>query len=384
MVTFVLLTIFFYLAERISIMRELKLGTLSIPVPIIQGGMGVGISLSGLASAVANQGGVGVISAAGLGFVHRHSNMNYLEANIEGLKKEIRLAREKTKGVIGVNIMVAMSNFADLVRTSIAEKADIIFSGAGLPFELPAFLTPESKTKLVPIVSSGRAARLICNKWKATHNYLPDAIVVEGPKAGGHLGFKNEQIEDARYSLEELVPAVVKEVKVFEEQYQQKIPVIAAGGIYSGQDIYNILQKGATAVQIGTRFVTTEECDASMDFKQAYINATQADIEIIQSPVGMPGRAVRNSFIDKVKDGLKRPVKCPVQCIRSCDVSSSPYCIINALYSAYKGNMNNGYAFAGTNAYLATGITTVKEIFSDLIEGFNIAVSKAGGSPDSV
>ena len=283
-----------------------------------------------------------------------------------------------------MNIMVAMSNFADLVRTSIAEKADIIFSGAGLPFELPAFLTPESKTKLVPIVSSGRAARLICNKWKATHNYLPDAIVVEGPKAGGHLGFKNEQIEDARYSLEELVPAVVKEVKVFEEQYQQKIPVIAAGGIYSGQDIYNILQKGATAVQIGTRFVTTEECDASMDFKQTYINATQADIEIIQSPVGMPGRAVRNSFIDKVKDGLKRPVKCPFHCIRTCDVSSSPYCIINALYSAYKGNMNNGYAFAGTNAYLATGITTVKEIFSDLIEGFNIAVSKAGGSPDSV
>lgn len=357
-------------------MRELNLGKLSIPVPIIQGGMGVGISLSGLAAAVANQGGVGVISAAGLGFVHRNSTMDYLEANIEGLKKEIRLAKEKTKGVIGVNIMVAMSNFADLVRTSIAEKADIIFSGAGLPFELPAFLTPESKTKLVPIVSSGRAARLICNKWKATHNYLPDAIVVEGPKAGGHLGFKNEQIEDARYSLEELVPAVVKEVKVFEEQYQQKIPVIAAGGIYSGQDIYNILQKGATAVQIGTRFVTTEECDASMDFKQAYINATQSDIEIIQSPVGMPGRAVRNSFIDKVKDGLKRPVKCPFHCIRTCDVSSSPYCIINALYSAYKGNMNNGYAFAGTNAYLATKITTVKETFRELVEDFQAAINR--------
>ncbi len=376
MVTFVSLTLFSYLAERISIMRELNLGKLSIPVPIIQGGMGVGISLSGLAAAVANQGGVGVISAAGLGFVHRNSTMDYLEANIEGLKKEIRLAKEKTKGVIGVNIMVAMSNFADLVRTSIAEKADIIFSGAGLPFELPAFLTPESKTKLVPIVSSGRAARLICNKWKATHNYLPDAIVVEGPKAGGHLGFKNEQIEDARYSLEELVPAVVKEVKVFEEQYQQKIPVIAAGGIYSGQDIYNILQKGATAVQIGTRFVTTEECDASMDFKQAYINATQSDIEIIQSPVGMPGRAVRNSFIDKVKDGLKRPVKCPFHCIRTCDVSSSPYCIINALYSAYKGNMNNGYAFAGTNAYLATKITTVKETFRELAEGFQAAINR--------
>ncbi len=357
-------------------MRELKLGSLSIPVPVIQGGMGVGISLSGLAVAVANQGGVGVISAAGLGFVHRNSSLDYLEANIEGLKKEIRLAKEKTKGIIGVNIMVAMSNFADLVKTSIAEKADIIFSGAGLPFELPAFLTPESKTKLVPIVSSGRAAKLICTKWKAAHNYLPDAIVVEGPKAGGHLGFKNDQIEDARYSLEELVPAVVKEVRVFEEQYQQKIPVIAAGGIYSGQDIYNILQKGATAVQIGTRFVTTEECDASMGFKQAYINASQTDIEIIQSPVGMPGRAINNNFIDKVKQGLKRPIKCPFHCIRTCDVSSSPYCIINALYSAYKGNMDNGYAFAGSNAYLASGITTVKEIFQELVGGFQAAINR--------
>ncbi|MFP4691596.1 MAG: NAD(P)H-dependent flavin oxidoreductase [Bacteroidales bacterium] len=365
-------------------MRELKLGKLSIPVPIIQGGMGVGISLSGLAAAVANQGGVGVISAAGLGFVHRNSTMDYLEANIEGLKKEIRLAKEKTKGIIGVNIMVAMSNFADLVKTAIAEKSDIIFSGAGLPFELPSFLTPGSKTKLVPIVSSARAAKLICTKWKSTHNYLPDAIVVEGPKAGGHLGFKNDQIEDERYSLEELVPAVVKEVSVFEEQYQQKIPVIAAGGIYSGQDIFNILKIGATAVQIGTRFVTTEECDASPGFKQAYLNASQSDIEIIQSPVGMPGRAINNGFIDKVKQGLKRPIKCPFHCIRTCDVSSSPYCIINALYSAYKGNMQNGYAFAGTNAYLASRITTVKETFRELVDGFNMAISRPNGSAGSV
>jgi len=357
-------------------MRELKIGGLSIPVPIIQGGMGVGISMSRLAAAVANQGGVGVISAAGLGMVHRNPALDYIEANIEGLKTEIRKAKEKTKGVIGVNIMVAMTNFADLVSTSVSEKVDIIFSGAGLPLQLPFFLKPGSTTKLVPIVSSGRAAKLICDKWKSAFNYLPDAFVVEGPKAGGHLGFKNNQIEDSHYSLEELVPQVVKEVQVFEEKYGQEIPVIAAGGIYTGRDIYNIMQKGAKGVQIGTRFVTTEECDAAMGFKMAYVNARESDMEIIQSPVGMPGRAVMNEFLDKVKRGLKKPIKCPFHCIRTCDVSSSPYCIITALYNAYKGNMKSGYAFAGSNAYLADKITTVKEIFNELIDDFQAAINR--------
>lgn len=362
-------------------MRELKIGGLSIPVPIIQGGMGVGISMSGLAVAVANQGGVGVISAAGLGFVHRNPALDYLQANIEGLKEEIRIAKEKTKGIIGVNIMVAMSNFADLVRTAISEKVDIIFAGAGLPLQLPDFLKPDSTTKLVPIVSSGRAAKIICDKWKSLYDYLPDAFVVEGPKAGGHLGFKKDQIEDSHYTLEELVPQVVKEVSIFEEKYRQEIPVIAAGGIYTGQDIFNIMQKGAKAVQLGTRFVTTEECDASMGFKMAYVNATESDMEIIQSPVGMPGRAIRNNFIDKVKDGLKKPLKCPFHCIRTCDVSSSPYCIITALYNAYKGNMKSGYAFAGSNAYLADKITTVKEIFSELAEDFQSALARYQSPP---
>jgi nitronate monooxygenase len=358
-------------------MRELKIGGINIPIPVIQGGMGVGISMSRLAVAVANQGGVGVISAAGLGLVHRNPALDYLEANMEGLRIELRKAREKTMGVIGVNIMVAMTNFADLVRTAISEKADIIFSGAGLPMDLPAFLKPDSITKLVPIVSSGRAAKIICEKWKNLHNYLPDAFVVEGPKAGGHLGFKKDNLEDAHYSLEELVPEVVKEVRFYEEKYGKEIPVIAAGGIYTGEDIYNIMQKGARGVQIGTRFVTTEECDASMEFKQAYIDAAESDMEIILSPVGMPGRAVKNSFIDKVKLGLKVPIKCPFHCIKTCDVSSSPYCIITALYNAYKGNMKSGYAFAGSNAYLATKITTVKEIFSELAADFQNALNRA-------
>lgn len=357
-------------------MRELKIGGTTVPVPIIQGGMGVGISMSRLASAVANQGGVGVISAAGLGMVHRNPAMDYIEANIEGLKTEIRKAKEKTKGVIGVNIMVAMTNFADLVSTSISEKVDIIFSGAGLPLQLPGFLKDGGTTKLVPIVSSGRAAKLICDKWKTLYDYLPDAFVVEGPKAGGHLGFKKDQIEDSHYSLEELVPQVVNEVKVFEDKYGKEIPVIAAGGIYTGHDIFKIMQKGAKGVQIGTRFVTTEECDAAMGFKMAYVNALETDMEIIQSPVGMPGRAVRNEFIDKIKQGLKKPIKCPFHCIKTCDVSSSPYCIITALYNAYRGNMKGGYAFAGSNAYLADKITTVKDIFNELVNDFQEAIKK--------
>lgn len=352
-------------------MKKLNIGNLSIPVPIIQGGMGVGISLSGLASAVANEGGVGVISAAGLGVLYKNLSKNYLEASILGLKEELRKAREKTRGVVGVNIMVALSNFTDLVKTAIAEKADIIFAGAGMPLNLPSFLQKDSVTKLVPIVSSGRAAKLICEKWQAIYNYLPDALVVEGPKAGGHLGFKNEQIDDEHYKLENILPEVLGEVRESEAKYEKKIPVIVAGGIYSGDDIRNFMEMGADGVQMGTRFVTTTECDASDVFKQTYIDAHEEDIEIIKSPVGMPGRAIFSNFIQKIKEGAKQPKVCPFHCIKTCDISKSPYCIITALYNAFKGNMENGYAFAGANAFKATRIMSVKETFRSLLEEFN-------------
>lgn len=353
------------------LLKTLKIGNLSIQVPIIQGGMGVGISLSGLASAVANEGGVGVISAAGLGVIYKNLSKNYLEASILGLKEELSKARQKTQGVIGVNIMVALSNFADLVRTAIAEKADIIFAGAGMPLNLPSFLQKDSTTKLVPIVSSGRAAKLICEKWKSIYNYLPDALVVEGPKAGGHLGFKNEQIDDEHYQLETILPEVIQEAHEIEEKYGRKIPVIAAGGIYSGDDIRKIMELRADGVQMGTRFVTTEECDASDVFKQTYLNAHEEDIQIIRSPVGMPGRAIFSNFIQKIKEGKKQPKVCPFNCIKTCDISKSPYCIITALYNAFRGNMENGYAFAGANAFKATKIMSVKETFRSLLEEFN-------------
>lgn len=345
-------------------MESIKIGNLTLKMPIIQGGMGVGISLSRLASAVANEGGIGVISSAGLGLLYRDFSTDYLKASIYGLKEELRKAREKTDGIIGVNVMVAMSNFADMVKTAIQEKADVIFSGAGLPLNLPSFLTAGSATKLVPIVSSARATRIICEKWKTLYNYLPDAVVVEGPKAGGHLGYKEDQINNENFALEKTIPEVVSVVRSYNEE--KKIPVFAAGGIYTGEDMSTIMDLGASGVQMGTRFVTTEECDASDAFKQAYINADEKDIEIIKSPVGMPGRAIGNDFIERVRNGETQPKKCVCHCIKTCDISKSPYCIVMALYNAFKGNLDRGYAFAGSNAFRAKRIETVKEIFSSI------------------
>jgi NAD(P)H-dependent flavin oxidoreductase YrpB (nitropropane dioxygenase family) len=266
--------------------------------------------------------------------------------------------------------MVAMTNFADMIKTAISEKVDLITAGAGLPLDLPSFLKKDSTTKLVPIVSSARATKIICEKWKANYDYLPDAVIVEGPKAGGHLGFKEEQIFDNDYSLEKLVPEIVSELKLFEDKYDTKIPLIAAGGIYTGEDIHNILNLGASGVQMGTRFVTTDECDASPAFKQAYIDAESSDIEIIKSPVGMPGRAILSNFITKVREGKKQPKKCPFKCIKTCDISKSPYCIIIALINALKGNFENGYAFCGANAFRATKISSVKEIFQSILKEY--------------
>lgn len=358
-------------------MNSLKIGNLTARLPIIQGGMGVGISLNGLASAVANEGGVGVISCAGLGLIYRHAAKDYMEACIIGMREEIRKAKEKSNGIIGVNIMMALTNFSDMVKTAIAEKVDVIFAGAGLPMDLPKYRTEGCTTKLVPIVSSARAAKIICEKWKTLYDYLPDLVVVEGPKAGGHLGFKPAQIEDENFSIEKLIPEVVTVVAEFEEKYNQEIPVIAAGGIYTGEDMYNIMQLGAKGVQIASRFVTTHECDADIKFKKSYINATEDQVEIIQSPVGMPGRALKGEFLEKVKQGLTRPKSCPYNCLHTCDYKVVPYCIILALYNAYQGKLDKGYAFAGKNAYLTDKIVSVKEVFDDLVLHFEMAQKKA-------
>jgi NAD(P)H-dependent flavin oxidoreductase YrpB (nitropropane dioxygenase family) len=353
--------------------KELHIGSLIARLPIIQGGMGIGISLHRLASAVANEGGIGVIATAGIGMDEPDFSGNFLEAHARALRKEIRKARELTKGIIGVNIMVALTNFADLVKTAIEEEIDIIFSGAGLPLNLPQFVNDTIKTKLVPIVSSARAAGIIAKKWSEKYNRLPDAVVVEGPLAGGHLGFKEEMLGDPEYSLEKLVPEVIKAMKPYEEKYHRHIPVIAAGGIYTGADIYRFFQLGASGVQMATRFVTTYECDASEKFKQTYVDAKKEDMVIIKSPVGMPGRAIKNTFLDEVRQGQRKPFECSYFCLKTCDYENSPYCITLALMNAKKGNLSHGFAFAGANAYRATGIISVKELIEKIKEEYKAA-----------
>ena len=356
----------------------LIIGDLEIKKPIIQGGMGIGISVSGLASAVANEGGIGVISTVGNGFEEPDFKSNYREANLRSLRNEIKKAKSLTKGVLGVNIMLALTDYDDLFKASMNEGVDIIFMGAGLPLRMPANVTLDelksSKTKLAPIVSSGKAARLIFQTWDRRYDYIPDAVVVEGPKAGGHLGFKSEQIFDPNFSLEKIVPDVVKEIKIFEEKYNRKIPVIAGGGVYTGADIDKILKLGASAVQMGTRFVATHECDASEEFKKAYVECKEEDIVIINSPVGLPGRAINSAFLEKVGRGEKTPISCPWKCLTTCDYKTAPYCIGIALINSKRGKIQQGYAFCGANAYRVKEIISVKELFETLEKEYSEAI----------
>lgn len=348
--------------------EPLVIGDLVAQTPVVQGGMGVGISLSGLASAVANEGGIGVLSAAAVGMMHQ--NGPGARDNIAALREEIRRARAKTKGVLGVNVMVALSDFGEMVKAAVQEGIDVIFAGAGLPLNLPSFVEKDCKTKLVPIISSARAVRTISRWWQEKYDYIPDAFVVEGPMAGGHLGFHKEQIDDPAYRLEKLVPQVIEAVRPLEEQAGRKIPVIAAGGIFSGADIRRFFNLGASAVQMATRFVATDECDADIAFKNAYVNCKKEDIGIIQSPVGMPGRAIVNGFLQQAAQGHKHPTGCPFHCIITCKQKESPYCISMALINACRGRLENGFAFIGANGYKVKEIVSVKKLFETLSEEY--------------
>ena len=359
----------------------LTIGDLTAQLPFVQGGMGVGVSLSGLASAVANQGGVGVISAAIIGFKESDLYTNYREANIRALRREIRKARELTKGILGVNIMVALTNFSDMVKTAVEEGIDVIFCGAGLPLNLPEMVSDRTRSKLVPIVSSARAATVICKRWLSRFQRLPDGFVLEGPMAGGHLGFSRNQVDDPGYSLPKLLGEVLAAVRPFEQKSGLKLPIIAAGGIYSGQDISDILGQGAAGVQMGTRFVTTHECDADLKFKQAYLQAQEQDLVIIDSPVGLPGRSLHNSFLDAVSQGKKRPFKCPYHCLITCKQKESPYCIAAALINAVRGRLEQGFAFAGQNAFRSQKLVSVKNLINSLLEEWQQAQSSRQGAP---
>jgi len=361
-------------------MPKLTIGDAIAKLPIVQGGMGVGISLSGLASAVANEGGIGVIAANSIGMLDPEYYAKHKDANSIILRKEIRKAKEKTSGLIGVNIMMAVDDCLDLIRVAIDEKIDIVFLGAGLPIKgIPVEDLRSAGVKVIPIVSSARAAGLIFRSWSKKYKDIPDAVVVEGPKAGGHLGFKANQIDDPDFALERILPEVVAEIKTFEGKYQRKIPVIAAGGVFSGADIYKVFKLGASGVQMGTRFVATHECDADIRFKEAYIACREDDLEIIKSPVGLPGRAIRNSFLKDVAAGKKMGFKCAWRCLKSCDIKNARYCISLVLDNARQGILDKGFAFAGSNAFRVDKIVSVNELLQELISQYQHAAEKGAG-----
>jgi nitronate monooxygenase len=367
-------------------MPKLRIGHLIADVPIVQGGMGVGISLSNLSSAVANEGAIGVIATAGIGMFEPDADKKPVQANRRALEKEIAKAKAQTDGIIGVNVMIALSDWENLVDCAVKEGADMVFLGAGLPLRLPKTLPMDDldglKTKFSPIVSSARAASLIFRSWDKLYSHVPDAVVVEGPLAGGHLGFKRQQIDDPAYSLENIVPDVLAFVKTYEDRFSKSIPVIVGGGIYTGADIHRFMQMGASGVQMGTRFVATKECDASEAFKQTHIDCGPEDIILIDSPVGLPGRAIRNSFLKLRQAGIKEPFTCLWRCLRSCEFKKAYYCIARALMNAQQGDLEHGFAFAGANAYRSDKIITVKELVATLVKEFQECALR-GASPST-
>lgn len=345
--------------------KPLRIGELTARVPVIQGGMGVGVSLSSLAGVVAAEGGIGVLSTAQIGYREPDFDTDPIGANLRAIGTEIRKARELAKGgILGVNIMVATRRYEDYVKAAVEAGIDLIISGAGLPMELPK-LVGAAKTKLVPIVSSVKSAQVIMRYWQKKYSRLPDAVVIEGPLAGGHLGFHREQLEDIEgLHYDEEVKAIIAQVNETAAGHGAEIPVIMAGGVYERSDMEHYLALGASGVQMATRFVTTFECDADDAYKQTYIDAKKEDIVIVQSPVGMPGRAIMNSFMKRAKEGEIPHQKCHL-CISTCKGTDTPYCITDALINAVTGKVDDALLFCGANAYRATKLEHVKDILEE-------------------
>ena len=346
-------------------MKTLKIGELTARIPVIQGGMGVGISLSGLAGSVAACGGVGVISTAQIGYRDPEFKKNPIGTNLRVIEEEIQKAREIAKGgILGVNIMVATKQYAEYVKAAVKAGIDLIISGAGLPMELPK-LVAGSKTKIAPIVSTVKAARVICRFWDHHYQRMPDLVVIEGPKAGGHLGFSRKQLEEfTPESYDQEIRGILAEVKKYADKYEKEIPVVVAGGIFTREDLLHAMELGADGVQMGTRFVTTWECDASEAYKQTYLHAKKEDIVIVDSPVGMPGRAIRNRFLEE-KENRREPIKRCYQCIATCNPADTPYCITKALVHAAKGETDEALLFCGENAWRCEKMEHVADIMAE-------------------
>ena len=349
-------------------MNPLKIGTLTAPIPIIQGGMGVGISLGNLAGNVAKEGAVGIISSAQIGFREPDFDKNPEEANLRAIQKEMQKAREiAPHGIIGFNIMTAVREYQAHVKAAVEAGADLIISGAGLPVDLPAYVQGSSVC-IAPIVSTNKSAGVILKYWDRKYHRIPDLVVIEGPKAGGHLGFKREELEyytTERY--EEEIQKIMHTVQQYAEKYDCKIPVVVAGGIWDHEDMMRAISLGADGVQVGTRFVTSEECDPHMNYKKTYLQAAKEDIAIVKSPVGMPGRSILNPFMKRVMLGEKIPHTTCHRCLAHCKPAEIPYCITDGLVNAANGKVEEALLFCGANAYRAEKIETVKEVLGSLM-----------------
>lgn len=338
----------------------LKIGSLYARVPVIQGGMGVGVSLSGLAGAVAAAGGIGIISTAQIGWRDPEFARRPIECNLKAVGEEIKKARAIADGgIIGVNIMVATRRYEDYVKAAVEAGVDLIISGAGLPMTLPEL---SGNAKIAPVVSSRKSLSVISKYWKKKYDRKPDLVVIEGPEAGGHLGFSKEEITEYTIGKTKNFDDEIKAIIGLADELE--VPVVVAGGIYERADMEHYLAMGAKGVQIATRFVTTKECDASDAYKQAYIDAKKEDIVIVKSPVGMPGRAIHNAFLDKVNAGERFMRGCR-QCIITCKPDTAPYCITEALVNAVEGRLDEGLIFCGSNAYRAEKIETVADIMEE-------------------
>ena len=351
--------------------KPLKIGSLTVEKPIIQGGMGVGISLGNLAGAVAKEGGIGIISSAQIGYREPDFDKDPLAANLRAIRKEYEKARKiAPEGVIGFNIMVALKHYEEYVQAAVETGADIIISGAGLPTELPK-LVGDAGTMLAPIVSTGRSAGVILKFWDRKYNRVPDLLVIEGPKAGGHLGFTREQLtdylEEETADYDEEIGKIIAVVREYEERYGKKIPVALAGGIENREQAQHAFALGADAIQVATRFVTTEECDADIRYKEAYLKAKEEDIVIVKSPVGMPGRAILNDFMKKVNAGEKIPHSPCHGCLRNCEPAKIPYCINDSQIHAAKGEVEDALLFCGAYACRAEKLETVREVMDSLL-----------------
>jgi NAD(P)H-dependent flavin oxidoreductase YrpB (nitropropane dioxygenase family) len=324
---------------------------------------------------VANEGGIGVISASGIGMREPDYAKNFTGANIHALQKEIRRARSLTSGILGVNIMLVMTDYEAMIKVALEEKIDLIIMGAGLPIHIPAVVSRSGidpgSTKFAIKVSSAKAARLIFQTWAGKYGCIPDAVVVEGPMAGGHLGFKKEDLTRELIPLETLIRETVAVIKPYENQFMKEVPVIAAGGIYTGYDIFDIMQAGAKGVKMGTRFVTTHECDASNAFKKSFLECKKDDLTIIESPVKLPGRVIINDFVRQIQKGHTKPFKCAWHCLSACNYKEAPYCIAQVLFNAAQGNMEEGFAFSGTNGYRATELQYTADVMKELVREYH-------------